>query len=224
MDWLHWILQNLLRNRRRTLLTLASVSLSLFLLAFFCAFYRFMIAPASSERTDLLLVVEPRASVTLEMPLAYQERIRSLPGVAASSPFAYFDGHYGSTEALVPGLGLDPRVVFTFFRDWTLAEEDRQAFLNERLGLLVSRKLAEKYGWKVGHRVHLASHSFSSLALDFVVRGIYDSKGQQTAVIFHWKYLNDALEGSNKASQFWVLARRVHPGARGSLGHRRSPR
>lgn len=206
MIWLTWIVKNLNRNRRRTFLTLASVSTSLFLLGTLAAAYRFISSPANSDGTQLLLVVSPRASISMTMPLWYKDRIAALAGVTAVSPFGYFPGHYGKDDALIPALAVDPGVAFKLLSDWKVSETEKQAFAVEKSAAVAGRKIAQKYGWKAGDHIHLASSMYNGLSLDLTVRAIYTSASDEGVVAMHWDYLNEALGRRNEASQFWVRA------------------
>ncbi len=98
------VVKNILRNRRRTFLTTASVAISTFLLAIFCATYRYLSAPSEGDRYPLVLLVSPRVMIFPHpyMPISYRERIEKLPGVATVTPVWFFPGQYGGVEALVP--------------------------------------------------------------------------------------------------------------------------
>jgi putative ABC transport system permease protein len=207
MNCLTWVLKNLNRNRRRTFLTLSSVTASLFLLGVLGATYRFINSPSDSDGTHLVLVVSPRASMTMLMPLWYRDRIAALPGVTAVSPFGYFPGHYGGDDALIPALAVEPQAIFKLLSDWQVPEAQKRAFEGEKSAVVVGRRLAEKYGWKLGDHIHLTSSMFNSLSLDLTVRGIYTSPNDEGAVAIHWDYLNEAMGRLDKASQFWVRAR-----------------
>ena len=206
MNWLPWIVKNLTRNRRRTSLTLASLTVSLFLLGVLGAVYAFMNSPSSSDSTHLVLIVSPRASMTMLMPLWYKDRIAALPGVTAVSPFGYFPGLYGKDDALVPAVALEPHVVFEMLSDWKVPESEKRVFEGEKSAAVAGRKLAQKYGWKLGDRIHLTRGMYNGISLDLTVRALYTSTDDEGALAIHWDYLNEAMGWTNKAPQFWVRA------------------
>jgi len=199
------VVKNVLRDRRRTLLTISSVAVSIFLLAVFCATYRYINAPLTPGGFSLLLMVTPRASLIIPLPLSYGERIRKLPGVAAVSPVNMVDGFYGGQESPLWALAFDAEALWKIFPDWHLSPEQRQAFVSEKTALIAGRKIAQKYGWKLGDRIHLRSSSYN-LTLDLILRGIYSSSEDETLLGFHWDYLNDAQGHPNKPGGFWVRA------------------
>src|SRR5208337_437105 len=77
------VLRNAVRNQRRSLLTAASVAVSIALLIVFLAAYRFLESPPASttERSHLVLVVMASASPLQPMPVSYRSRIERLEGV-----------------------------------------------------------------------------------------------------------------------------------------------
>jgi putative ABC transport system permease protein len=206
------VTRNLLRNRRRTFLTVASVAVSIFLLVIFGATIRYLDAPPGADRWYLVLFVGPRTSLMQPLPLSYQARIARLPGVASVTPLNWFDAHYGGEQIMLPTMACDPETILTLF-DWNLPQEQRQAFVREKVAFVVGRKVAQKYRWKVGDHVTLHSPGYN-VSLDLVLRGIYSSKDEESNLAFHWDYLNEALGRPNKPGAFWVLARTPDDAAR----------
>ncbi len=203
---LRMIVKNLFRNRRRTFLTAASVAASITLLVVFCATYRYMTAPPTPSGFDLVLMVGPRTSLMVPLPGRYGEQIAKLPGVAAVSPLNMVGVVYGGQETTLWAVAADPATMLKVRPDWRLPQDQLQAFLNEKVALIAGRKIAQKYGWKVGDRVTLRSPGYN-LVLELVLRGIYTSSEDETQLSFHWEYLNDVLGHLNKPGAFWVLAR-----------------
>ncbi len=207
MSWTKLVIKNLMRNRRRTLLTVGSVAASLFLVAMLAAGYRFLTSPPSSDNSELILAVAPRASMMMSMPLWYKDRIGAIDGVTAVSSFDYLAAHYGGNNDVIPALALDPDVAIDFFPAWKLPPDELQNFKHERTGLLAGRELADKYGWHVGQRIQLTNTLFAKLSMPFVICGIYDSPNGGDNTVFHWNYLNEAVGLRNRPFMFWVRVR-----------------
>lgn len=199
------VIKNVFRNPRRTLLTVASVAVSICLLTVFCAAYRYINAPPAPTGFHLVLMVTPRTSMTVPLPLYYGERIAKLPGVAAVSPVNMVDGHYGSGDSVLWALACEPETIFKAYPEWRLSEKQRQAFTGERVALLAGRRMAEKYAWRLGDRIYLESPNYH-VSLDLVLRAIYASDDDETMLFFHWSYLNEAQGHPNKPGAFWVLS------------------
>ena len=198
------VIKNLLRNRRRTILTFLSVATTITLLAVFCATYRYFDAPLMPSELRLLLMVSSRTSMMIPLPLSYGERIARLPGVAATTPINMVDGLYGGQDDLLFALASDPAAFLKVYPDWHLPEDQRAAYLRERTAALAGRRTALKYGWKLGDRIHLRSPGYH-VDLDLVLRGIYTAQ-DESLLGFHWDYLNEALDRLDKPGGFWVRA------------------
>ena len=204
------VFRNVVRNRRRSLLTAGSMAVSFALLVVFFATYRFLEAPPASdtERSHLVLIVAARTSAIQPMPISYRSRIQRLDGVRAVTQIFWFDARYKSEDTVIPSLSLDPGVLFEFFPNWRLPEEQRAQFLREKTAALAARSTARKYGWKVGDPIHVSSPNYFGLGVDLTLRGIYESdqEQEQSYLVFHWDYLNDVLGSPNVTGQYWILA------------------
>src|SRR3954464_6680199 len=89
------IFRNLRRNRRRTLLTLASTAISLAVLGFLVALYQgFFFAEQTSPSEALRLITRHKVSLTHPLPASYRSRIENIDGVAAVSEWTWFGGRY----------------------------------------------------------------------------------------------------------------------------------
>src|SRR5256885_16227430 len=95
LRYLPLVLKNALRNRRRSMLTIGSIAVSLCVLGLLMALYRglFLSGPATPAQA-LRLVVHHRVSITQALPVAYTDRIRRIPGVAAAQEWDWFGGTY----------------------------------------------------------------------------------------------------------------------------------
>ena len=208
MPLLRLVLRNVVRNRRRSLLTAASVAVSFALLVIFFAAYRFLESPPASttERSHLVLIVAASTSPIQPMPLSYRSRIERLEGVRAVTQVFWFDARYKNEDTVIASLSLDPQLVFTFFPNWQLPGEEKEQFLREKVAAIAGRSTAGKYGWKIGDHIHVSSPSYFDVGVDLTLRGIYDSKEEQSYLVFHWDYLNDLLRRPNVTGQFWILA------------------
>ncbi|MGD0012456.1 MAG: FtsX-like permease family protein [Terriglobia bacterium] len=208
MNLFRLVLRNAVRNRRRSLLTAASVAVSFALLVIFFAAYRFLESPpaSTSERSHLVLIVAASTSPIQPMPISYRSRIERLEGVRAVTQVFWFDARYKNEDTVIASLSLDPQSLFTFFPDWQLSPLEKQQFMHEKVAAIAGRSTANKYGWKVGDRIHVSSPNYFGVGVDLILRGIYDSNEEHSYLVFHWDYLNDVLGSPNVTGQFWILA------------------
>src|SRR5438270_1123872 len=89
------IVRNVLRNRRRTTLTLASTAVSLALLALLTALYQgFFYSDPATPAEARRIICRHRVSLTQVLPASHQQRIRAVPGVDEVSAWSWFAGVY----------------------------------------------------------------------------------------------------------------------------------
>src|SRR5215468_9962652 len=105
------ILRNVLRNRRRSLLTLGSAAVSLAVLGFLVALYQgFFFAEQTSPSEALRLITRHKVSLTNPLPSSHRATIGAIEGVEAVSPWSWYQGVYkdNKPENFFARMGVDP--------------------------------------------------------------------------------------------------------------------
>ena len=87
------ILKNILRNKRRSLLTISSLVVSLFLMITLATILT-EFSRGTEEANPSRLVTRHNVSLAFPMPAAYQQRIAAVPGVKDVMRFSWFGGIY----------------------------------------------------------------------------------------------------------------------------------
>jgi cell division protein FtsX len=80
MKFAKLVLKNILRNKRRTLLTISSLVVSLFLIITLATILT-EFERGSSESSPLRLISRHAVSLAFPMPMAHLQRIKTVPGV-----------------------------------------------------------------------------------------------------------------------------------------------
>ena len=208
--YLPLIVKNAWRNRRRTILTISSIGASLCLLGVLMAVYKaFYVGEAAPEQA-LRLVVRNRVSLALSLPLSYQDRIKRLPGVREVMIYQWFNGVYKDSRDpnnFFARFAIEPEKLFVIRGEMVIPEEQKRAFVADRRGCIVGRKLAERLAFEVGDRINIRGDIFP-VDLELTVRGIYDATANDEALYFNNKYLEEGLsEGrQGQVGTFYVLA------------------
>lgn len=188
------MVRNAFRNKRRSLLTVISISFSLLLLTLMIciwrSFYVDQVAPEAARR----LIIRDRVSLAFFLPAFYREKIRAVPGVNAVVPITWFGGRYidDRPEHFFAQLATDPDEYLKVASDKIMPEEQLKAWQHDRAGCIVDITLADKYKWKIGDRLTLQGNIFPA-NLDLTIRGIYHRDPPQNALYFNAKYLEEAV-------------------------------
>src|SRR5688572_8432226 len=137
------ILRNVLRNRRRSILTLMSTAVSLAVLGFLVALYQgFFFAEQTSPSEALRLISRHKVSLTNSLPASHQARIASIDGVVAVSAWTWYQGKYKDEkpENFFARFAVDPVEIQKIRLDYVAPPEQWQAFVRDRTGCAVGRK------------------------------------------------------------------------------------
>src|SRR5580704_18106661 len=94
MTLISFVRKNAFRNKRRSLLTLVSISFSLLLLTFMMTIGQAFYMSDGSAESAQRLIVRHKVSLAQFMPISYREKIRSIPGVQQVVNETWFGGQY----------------------------------------------------------------------------------------------------------------------------------
>ena len=199
------VLKNILRNKRRTLLTISSLVVSLFLII--------TLAPILTEFTrgseksnPLRLVTRHAVSLGFVLPVAHQQRIATVPGVKAVMPFSWFGGIYKDEKNFFANFAVDAPKLRDVMTELKMSDAEWQAFISDKQGAIVGQKLVTLYGFSPGQRVTLKSPIYDR-SVEFIIRGVCTG-GDEKTLFFHHEYINELVPAwaKDQVSTFSILA------------------
>ncbi|MCY4476906.1 MAG: FtsX-like permease family protein [Gammaproteobacteria bacterium] len=206
------IWRNLWRKPIRTVFTMLAILVVFFLFTVLeglrIALSLSDVGPAAEER----LLSSHKVSLIMMLPVAYESRIARLGGIEAVSHGTWFGARYQDNPEFAQYpvvaeqyLALNPEI--------KLDEEQRQAWLGNRMGAIVGRPVANQYGWKLGDRVPLRSSIWTrnngSDVWEFDIEGIFDDTdaGMNAGVVlFHYDYFDEA-RAFGKGTVGWYVSK-----------------
>jgi putative ABC transport system permease protein len=207
MKFLPLILRNTFRNRRRTILTVLSISISLFLVSTLRTLLDALERPPMTPESAMRVLVRHQTSLANLIPISYKDRIRQVAGVEEVSTYQWFGGVYKDPANFFAQFAVDPVPFFRIYSDIRpLAPEQFEAFVKQRAAALVGVNLARVYGWHIGDRVTLQGTIFPR-NMELTIQGFVSGGAGDSVLFFHYDYLNEAMPNLNGASSFVVKAR-----------------
>lgn len=220
MKYLPFVLKHLRRNWVRTSSTVVAMAVCIFLLCTLrsvLAEVDGMLAASQANR----LVTRHAVSLTFSLPMAYEARLQSIPGVKRVAKTAWFGGSLpAKKEGTADGTGdaegsttdwsnffnnmaVDVETYFAMYPEMVIPPDQWKAFLETRSGCVIGSKLAKKFNWKVGDKFFLESfippYRRRSGPFEFVVTGIYDADLTKypgtdvNSMFFHYEYLKEGV-------------------------------
>src|SRR6476659_2341383 len=131
LRYLPLILKNCWRNRRRTVLTIASIGISMCLLGVMMTmYYAFFLSKPQAEEARRL-VVRNRVSLTVPVPASYMSRIKQIPGVQEVMIANWFGGVYKDNrdpKNMFARFATEPEKLFRVYGEMKISEEEKLAF------------------------------------------------------------------------------------------------
>ncbi|MFH0909506.1 MAG: FtsX-like permease family protein [bacterium] len=200
-----FVLRNALRNKRRLILTVLSVAMSLFLYTMLQTALREMTQPVESEASAFRVIVRHRVSIANMLPGKYRQRIERMPGVEECTPFTWFGGIYKDENNFFPQFAVDPERLFKVFLEAKVDPLQLDAFIRERTACIVGIKTMQRFGWKIGDRITLQGTIFGCDP-ELTIRGVYSQAIDETNLFFHHDYLNELMKPFDLTGMFWITA------------------
>lgn len=199
MFLLRMLLKNAFRHRLRTVLTMVGLVVAI------CAFglLRTIVdawyagAEASSSTR---LITRSATSLTVPLPMSYAQRLRAVDGVSGVSWSNWFGGIYITERNFFPQFAVDGATYLPLYPEFVLSDDQRVAWLRDRQGVVVGRKLADKFGWKLGDSIPLRGTIYSG-TWTFTLRGIYDGVDNsidENQMLIHWAYINETMRARGR--------------------------
>ncbi|MDH5201862.1 MAG: ABC transporter permease [Nitrospirota bacterium] len=215
MHILKLIFKNAFRHKLRTFLTILGVAIAILafgLLRTVISTWYLGVEASSASR----LVTRNAISLVFPLPLSYKEKIRQVEGVKEVSYGSWFGGIYIDEKHFFANYAVEPETYLKIYPEIIIPPDQKSVFFRDRKSAVAGRKLAERYGWKIGDIITLKGTIYSG-NWDFVLRGIYrgrDENVDETAFVFHWEYLNESLKKTSplRADQVgWYMIEVTNP-------------
>ena len=173
MKFLPLIVANLTRKKIRTTLTIGSFMAAFFLFGLLGAIhygFRQGIDLAGADR----LIVMARTSFIQPLPLPYYERLKRVPGVKDVAHTTWFGGIYQDPKNFFASFAIVPEDYARMYPEFVVDAQQWKAFAADRRGAVVGRKLAERFGWKLGDHIPLKAPGYMGNAgWDFNIDAMY---------------------------------------------------
>jgi len=210
MKWLGLVRANLGRNKLRSTLTAAAITLAVALVCMLLTMPAGLDSLLDNLTSNTRISVHNKAGVVYSMPYAFTRKVRQVDGVAAAVAMTWFGGAFEEAGRVTfPNFAVEADQVAAVYPDYDLKPEAIADFQRYRDGAIVGRQTMVKYGWKVGDRITLKSTVWP---VDVDLRIVGEIPNERAPMLWlNREYLDQALkaqgrEGLGIAGVVWVRA------------------
>lgn len=200
-------LKNVLRNKRRTILTILSLSVSIFIVLTLLSVLHGFEADDSGQ-SHLRLIVRHKVSLTNLLPEAYWDKIKQVPHVEAVTPWSWFGGVYkdANWENQFARFAVDPDQYMAITKhDRNLPADQAQAWKADRRGFIAGKSLADKQHWKLGDVIVIKGDIYP-VDVELTLDGIFTATPveEEDVAFFHHMYLEELTGRQGRSGTYWV--------------------
>jgi putative ABC transport system permease protein len=208
MKFFPFVFKNLFRKKTRSLLTLGSILLPLFVICILGTLLAALETDPTGGRGMWRLITRHKVSITNWLVDAHTAKIRQLPGVAEVMRMEWFGGQYVDQSAFNTFTRFstqDPEALMRVFDEAKIVEGSGDDWVKDRAGVLVGRLLMKKYKWKLGQKIALKGDIYP-MTLELTIRAVYRGP-DESAVYFHHAYIEEAIPRvKGFVGWFWIKA------------------
>jgi len=223
VKYLPLVWKNLWRRKIRTTFTLLSIFVAFLLFGLLMTIrmaFTFGVDIAGADR----LVLIHKVSLIMPLPVSYEPRLQTVPGVELATHNTWFGAYYQDPSNFFANIAVDPVPFLKIYPEYKLPLDQMKAWLEDRQGVIVGKDLAERFGWKLGQRVPLTATIWQPKAggqtWEFNIRGIYDGGDgvDKTQFFFRYDYLDENRRGG-QGLVGWYIVKIADPAKAVALSH-----
>jgi putative ABC transport system permease protein len=214
VKYLPLLWSQLFRKKTRTVLTVLSVLVAFLLLGLLQAVQIAFESGADTADAKRLLTTA-RYSIIEPLPMSYQRRIEAVPGVVGVAFADWFGAKYQNESNAFPVFAVDPARYLDMYPEFLIAPGQREAFIKTRTGAVAGQRLVDRFGWRVGQKLPVASEIHAktdgSLNWEFDLVGVFDAEdpavqGNTDVVLINVAYFDEARQ-LGKGKTGWYIVR-----------------
>lgn len=210
MKYLPLLFKNILRKKTRLVLTIGSFAIALFLFGILALVNNSFNGALNNMAGVDRLMIQNRVSIIQPVPQAYKDKIAQVEHVKLVTYANWFGATYQDEKNFFPQYAIDEENYRQMYPEFKVSDDEWKAWEEDREGVIIGEKTAQKYGFKVGDRVPLKGVIWGGGdSWSFNVRGIYHTaKPDEDSSQFwlHWK-LFDERRQFGKGTVGWYIVR-----------------
>ena len=203
MKYFGLVFRNLARNKRRTILTTLSITVSVFIFASLISLPSLLDQVLRDRANSLRVITHSKASLLYQLPEAYRRRIETIPHVQAVAGYGAFLATYRVPNVQLAAVSVDEDHIREIFPDWGISTEMEGEFKKQRTGCIVASGLMKSYGWRVGDTIVLHGTMYP-IDLQLTIVGVPEGTGLGPRILFRRDYMEELLGRPGTVNIFWV--------------------
>jgi putative ABC transport system permease protein len=203
MKYMALVFKNLVRSKRRTFLTVLSIAVSLFIFSALVSVPTVADQILGNTASSTRIAMHNKAGLAYSIPVAYKQRVATLPHVEVVVPESWFGGVYHEVSDQFPNLAADPADVDKMWPDWGISLEQFKQFKKIRTAALVGEETMKRFHLHLGQQIQLRGTLYPfNVTLQIV--GTIGGKAPPNFLLFRRDYLEEAAGRPGIVDNMWI--------------------
>ncbi len=211
MRYLGLIWKNVWRKKVRTSLTVLSVLVAFLLFSLLNGVGQALTGGVELATAKRLIVID-KVSLINPLPYSYRNKIAAIPGVETITLACWFGGYYQDPKNQFAQFPVDADTYFEVYKELQVPPDELKAFKADRTGAMISKPLADRFGWKVGDHIPIQATIWpqkdGSRTWEFDIDGIFTSSDKRPTgpiMLMHYDYFDEARQFGNGTVGWYAL-------------------
>src|SRR5258708_7998583 len=152
MKYLKLVLKNLLRSKRRTILTILSIAVVLFIFSVLVSLPTFANQMLADTTSSVRIISRTKMGLAYSLPVAYKTQIATIPHFVPVAPLVIYGGIYHEGSDQFPTVAPEAAQI-DMWSDWGLTGVDE--FKKIKTACLVAEGTMRRFNLHVGQQIQL---------------------------------------------------------------------
>ena len=200
------VLKNLLRSKRRTILTVLSIAVSLFIFSALVSLPTVANHVLADSASSVRIACRTKMGQAYPLPEAYKSKIAATPHVVAIEPDNFFAGIYHEVSDQFPNIAVDPDPIDLMWPDWGFSPGGAQEFKKLRTATLVAEGTMKRFHLSVGLQIQLRGGGYYPVNVTLKIVGTIAKGPAPSFLMFRRDYLEEIMGRPGRVDNFWVRA------------------
>ena len=200
------VLKNLLRSKRRTILTVLSIAVSLFIFSALISLPTIANHVLADSASSVRIACRTKMGLAYPLPEAYKSKIVATPHVIAVTPDNFFGGIYHEVSDQFPNIAVDPEKIDVMWPDWGFSPGGVEEFKKLRTACLVADGTMKRFHLNVGQQIQLRGAGYYPVNVVLTIVGTIARGPAPSFLVFRRDYLEELQGRPGRVDNFWVRA------------------
>jgi putative ABC transport system permease protein len=206
MKFIALVIKNLLRSKRRTILTVLSIAVSLFIFSALMSLPTVANRVLADSASSVRIACRTKMGQAYPLPEAYKHKIAAIPHVVAVEPDNFFGGIYHEISDQFPNIAVDPEQIDVMWPDWGFSPGAVEEFKRLRTACLVADGTMKRFHLNVGQQIQLRGAGYYPFNVSLTIVGTVARGPAPSFLMFRRDYLEEIQGRPGRVDNFWIRA------------------